>query len=743
MSLTRVSRWAFGLLLPVPWSIAYPAAHAEEEQKTIPTIAPHVKGEKEATPTVVKVIGETGGVLSWTAASPSWTAIIQVEGGEAEVAIQNVTATLYGPDGEGVKDVKCTIGQKQCSSPGKLLPAGRAAIRLNAPLALPGSYQGALTLAFGKNQGHTTTLQITRNLVALPAELTLSEAFAGSVDGLDVAARLRETSGFPLTVDLSAFRLRKKLSGMSVQLAAAPLPVQSARLPALGEVQTTFSIRGFEGAGEYELDVVARTDGWAPVQKSAKLLIRRSGALAVFWILLGIVGSFAYRFIATVVRPAQDQQRQLDEALTRLTAAQRECDSDDDRKVLGALKDAATQLGQSLAKAWHQPWKSTDESAKDLLEKIATLPSWLRMVRKVRALGPNAETAIVAKSMTLRDSLLDGSATAASMKAEIDQLTTQVDQQLGPELGNPLRKLRDATAKQGVVLPELGKAEEAFKNGQFDLARLEFDKARLDYLRWQAKQLLTALPRSTPAGVDEPTWRKTTVALSGLPKEIDRMNDADSAEQWYSAAYNNYLTVLCEGLRNQHGVNRLKLDAAKTLQQAQVVNLNDKLAQVDNALKVASSALAEGNLPVAFQQYSEAAARLNEFADGFKAVGGPMGIGGAAALVVQAVAPMLKTVFDWAAPTALVSPLVEALSRVSDRLGSWYTRRATFFAEAVLGIAAAVFGVLIGWQALQVDGPMWGSALDQIKALLWGLGLHQAAGVTFLGLTGLRTQMAK
>jgi hypothetical protein len=82
--------------------------------------------------------------------------------------------------------------------------------------------------------------------------------------------------------------------------------------------------------------------------------------------------------------------------------------------------------------------------------------------------------------------------------------------------------------------------------------------------------------------------------------------------------------------------------------------------------------------------------------------------------------------------------------------GAWYrartledVRRERKWKEAGATLIGLGVALMVGTQLLWLDDLMWGGPGAWIKAILWGLGLHQVSGVAFDGIEGLIARIAK
>lgn len=270
-----------------------------------------------------------------------------------------------------------------------------------------------------------------------------------------------------------------------------------------------------------------------------------------------------------------------------------------------------------------------------------------------------------------------------------------------------------STIEEWLVAPDAGGTGQAMDTAAAD--------ALTSLLRWRDAMTPMALadlidrmreavePTAPPAGVEPTDWNDLRNQVIAMDGQVD--------EAAYRRLQERFLSLVIRGLRRQIDHWIAQADGSPSPQE---------LETAGREIKLADEALQAGHLDAAHGHYETARIHCGVWKGGQGAL---MGTG-------WRIAPAPGPFHADAVKVATFDQPAVRLPTAKE------TRRTLRRADATVTGVVAVVAVILGLQLLYFNQWTWGTPLDWITALLWGLGLQPVGGTLFGGLAGLRERLA-
>lgn len=722
---------------------------------------------------VLKIVGASdaeGVKLNSHVTDFEHTFVVESTSAKPVAALWVSVSPLSAPDGSQV-EVKCVINQAPCLSAPVAVPAlAPIQVKLNADLTQEGVYTGAITLIYaGKRE--TTKLSVTRSRPLLPAEvLGLGVARASEVGGEpSVWLTVNGTSGREVSLNppVVTSLVLSGPNGSKVQARVDSVKVTDEEgvtftkpwiLRPGKNSRFKLTIGGLDESGEYTGNVRLLAPDMQPVDKPFTILVGSSWLVAALFIGLGVGLGALLRRYATRDRPRILQERRILTLLSEVDAVERE---------LVTLEEAEKNVLQTFRRRLNEQYEevafgtaaSADAVLDDLNQKLTTVRAWVNARRRVSdirpaALGDPFRQRLVRVEQYLLGEQADAQAADAAKEA-LTGIGEDIERALREDLAGRLKGFRAevesfrrsmaegsvVNALREIVGAKIDEAGRALEAGTLREAQQAFNAARGAYARLLADDLESRLKAvaAAPLGFDADSWSRLQTRMSEELAIVRGHEDAESSIAAYQSAFGFYLLTLLTALRRraQQYVTLITQDKGR-MTEAQFNDFSSRLAAASARVDESVRQVNAKKFPAAAAGYDEAAKAVNEVADALRA-GGLMGqaVNQQQAAAAAASQPGFVPEATGEARTPGVLPREPRARTTVEELEARLRRNDIL---ATLGVAVIAVG--LGLQLLWADNAVWGTWRDRLTAVLWGLGLHQASGVAFEGLLGLKDKLS-
>ena len=315
-------------------------------------------------------------------------------------SLQVLVAPLTGPDSAQVETTWTLGGQPASPSSVPLAGLGSLDLEVTGELTVAGTYAGSVTLIYADRR-ETTLLSITRIRPQPAVEIlgvdTVAATTFFSWNSPVVRLTLHETAGEPLSLNppalLSLSRKGRNQEKLQARYSASslvdsegdgknkPLP-----LPAGGTASLKLELSSLDGAGEYTGTVRVSGGDTLPLDQPFTILLKEWWPTPFLIISLGVGVSFLLRLWMTRIQPQLDREirlQNLDEQLERRVHAPRGLETDE-LAVVSGLRGQLDSLYQQLAAGDDH---GTDDTLKDIAQKVGIFPLWVNVRRRVAAIS--------------------------------------------------------------------------------------------------------------------------------------------------------------------------------------------------------------------------------------------------------------------------------------------------------------------------------------------------------------------
>lgn len=715
-----------------------------------------------AKPAPVKLITNAAETdVKLTVASPSLDSVIFVAAsGDQTATVKASPAQLLGA--ATAVDLTCTVNDAPCANPFTIAPKRPVPLRLTATLPKTGTYVGVLDIAGEGTAPLRLTITAVRTDAPFPLQVINVDKAASGSGTVTVRVSLQETSHTPQVMnkpELIVFshadpggKGKQQASGFTAtaldtneQAIATPWEI-----PANAPVTLMMKFEKLCFAGEYSGIVrITSPNTNSYLNVPVTIWIREPGWLAAILIAVGVGISYGLRTYLRSVRPRIAQQRRAMMLLDDLSKVQQELE-----KTYGALAPIETAIVDDLSQRAGDlsngilSGDGTDADATliALRDRLSKISRWVLLRRQIEAL-PEAIRTTLEPELAKVTKYLQFVAEKADADAALAALPTKIEDTQKTEVRDRAKKIRDAVAAskffadakrqdaaKAAVEKELAALEDQLKMSRFDQARAAVLAAEAAYLTSLGEELrvrLTAQAKTPPLGFTETTWDVLTKDVTGaLPAASasaeERIRGVQTAFQKYVAG----LAAALETFARDRVLTLIETDPHLK------PNAAELKASLESALQLVASARAAANALDMEKASNDIAAATAAFV-ALRARAQKLGVmmkaadeaepGAAPPAPAIDFGPLLLRIFGvhGTRDPHLARDRADALLRLSDRLD-------------LLVLFAALAGAIgVGLLMLWANNPTWGSWNDYLIAFLWGLGLHQVAGTTIDGISGV------
>lgn len=748
----------------------------------------------------LRVVGAKEDGFAFQLPTPSFNRSFLIESlNQSETVLRIQVDPFVGPDGAPVV-ASWTIGGAAAQEV-RVAGLESATVSIVAMLPLTGTYSSGLTLIYNQER-QTTRLVVNRtrpvppvmlNAVATtltdlgcPASWYLSRTLLFGLTGLlnclgtgnpSVWLSLTSTSAQtetlepPTLIGLTLQGANGTTSQARFTRIVAQDPSGQMITPTLvlapgATQQMRVTVLGLHGAGEYNGVLQVKGANTQPLERSIQILAREGWWVAVTVIGLGILLSTGIRLLARVVRPRLATQARLRLALRRFEELEQELGGQD-----GSLLDAAEQkLLVKWARAVRAQYdlafwghdQNSDAMIKQVEARISRFSDMVNLRRQIDALQPTCLQPPLRQQLDAIRSALTTAATDAdftSLDAQIGTLQTAVDETPSKWLDSQITMLTGqvtalqvqqadlVTQKQDVVT-QIQQARDELNQNRVESARQTYEQARYLYARLLIDALWHKLDDSTlPAGfADQADWdalRNQGKTDLGAARQ-SLTTDPEQAIRQYERVYATYLSEAILRAKKDAEQKRSEMEAkTATPGSTEEKEKNRQLASLqaaEQALDEAQQQVKAQNLNMASTQYEDARKQL-------EAIGAAQQrgvfLGHPTAKTATSIGPLAAALPGGVPEPAPGATPIRPIARLSLDLPTvQWLNWSVVLVEAVLAAAVFVVAVLLGLNLLWVNSLTWGGWGAYVVAFLWGLGLHQISGQAFVGIMGLREQIA-
>lgn len=649
-------------------------------------------------------------------------------------------------------DVGVTVGGSALdrTNPVITVPAGVGqTLTLTADLPRPGVYEGAIVLHQAGSR-FRTALKVTFGDPPLP---TVAADPVGLVRGRTFDVTLRENGHRPVVLDAPSLVNVKKVLTTQVDESVVPSLVmfrvlgpdgrprdigQAVNLKADSELTFRVTVEGLDEPGSYKADVRFTVGGAQRGITAPITLMRRRSLWAAFGLLvLGVGVADGVRRLVLVTRPRLSTQLVVARWSERLRWVLDGLPRDERAQpdVAAATEAIQRQVAELAARANEGDLPETEvtSATSTYADRLQFLPRWAAAVADATEAGVLADAD--ADVITTRDFVGFGTGTVDDANGALGRLRERARHGLTVSaVADLVGHLTERKAQVPMGLESrLAEAETSARKAQTDLAggkfaeaRQAYDAARELWANGLCEVARDKISVSPPLGSADERWddlRKRTNAALANPV------DPGEVEKLLEPMFVHYGRRVAELIGAEYPKGDLaddKLPADRN----KAPDAQSKKRALDDAVAELWSAVEERDGTESLLRAETAITRLNDLAAVLKPGGTlvSMGMRAASGSEDRDTGPGLeiaggltvageRSVRD--APGRSFTP--PSAKSVRDRL-RWLDLLVTAF--------AALGTVALGLLLIYGDNLAWGSENDMLTLFLWGLGIHQAAGVT-------------
>lgn len=682
----------------------------------------------------LKLVGVTNGSIALTADDRDSSFVLDVVNISAS-EVRHVTVRISQLGGPGGRTVSPNAsfnghpaGTEETIGKGAAFP-----IRIAPDLVAAGDYTGSVSVLLDGVASETAALKITRTTSELPVSLSVKGSFRRRADLFDVrhtdlrvALNAQDTSGRTRDVTVvpqvrrSDASSTEVVTGIKLKLdddtpaCAGKEPDACVHLDALRPTTVRGSLVGVPVPGEYTVTFTFSDQSRTPKTVDAPVFVRRPGWLAALVIFFGVAMSAVVGVLSGVVVKKLRWKRRLSWV------------NEEMKKVNTTDAELVDSLRQRLVALWERTPKGDDVEADvgSLERQVSLVPDYVRICRLADSGGvPYPPSLVAVRGRLLAASLSDVDQKTAVTELETARKIIDASRTVGPsidELEAAVDGWRsDASPAATDVDPIVAKvtaARDAVAKGDGALARQSWE----DGLQLLSIQLAASLRQAVLFNDDwladdegeEAAWTTATTEASTAADAMGGATPATEALRRYLEAANGLVRAKADALARTADRAAQQLDDAKAAAMETVVELGRRARQQAVA----------GNLGEATQLLDKALVAYRTADPGTKAQ----------ASLAGGRLPRLADVRPPApeSSAAVHQPFIPTPRSLARQL---------LLVQAPLWILTLVVATVIGWQALYVGKPAWGTPLDFFAGVLWGLGLSSA---TYAGFGSLLTKVS-
>ncbi|QDV44246.1 hypothetical protein Enr13x_41090 [Stieleria neptunia] len=705
----------------------------------------------------LKVIGLADGAeLQVTAEAPSFQHVLSIQSRNntpiRELIVKSTRVT--GPDGEQ-RDATVEW-MPQTTMPQTAMPiplAGHQLVDVRVTTELPkiGIYKLTLIISYDT---HTLEVPfaITRKKKPLPYEMLSPEAVRTDLALYGPETRVRvtlhELNGLPAksTALPELVSLHQVVTGQKTYQStfgevfwtddAGTSKTHLALSP--GESKSLWLvISGLTAAGEHVGRLQLSLPDGQTVTANVSIIARKHIAIVIVFIVAGIVISQVLKVLGSWALNLEQQEQllRLDSNAERLSLS-----PELSREGRSILEELRSRIRIVLADSQANRGKSYADKINELDRKIRLTPRWAAAAQSARAIRPT-QPSLLDTADQIKQCLRDDNSSAQELdsnEALVDALEREtvtkhreILQQAIAELSSQITRYRELQTlsdesserlrrvSQDVRLAEKTVAEDTSS------AQELYDRARTGYassLILDVRELVRRPPRVLAPEIDGNRWSETgdrlIVPLDQRP--LLARDDPNDALRLVWRVRTNYWS---ESLRAAIATLREKTRPDQEPPPTDLDELKSRLAELEGfAAKLQQLGTEDNISPESLLGFEQQIDRLGHRAHAPRTLNANMEAGVIAEGVAgnRLLAVLTAVGFPGATDTSNI--------HLSD-IDALRTQR--LWNDIWIFVLSGVVAVILGIKLLWVDDLDWGTNGDYLIAVLWGLGLHQVANVSF------------
>lgn len=713
-----------------------------------PSPSPSVTPSPTPTPLVKVVDADAAGLikLAISETNASFQVPLEIEGSDItnlSVRVDDFAAL----NGDRVRPVVKLDG-KPAAGLFNISLNERPIVEITASFPTAGEYKSHLVVFYsGKHKNWNLVVERKKGDLTVQIE-GLETAAATKQCTADALVRftVRETSGqkvtlYPPTLEGLALKesdkVRKQARFKKIDLDGGPTatPAESYVVEPLSSRASAFNIRGIRDPGEYVATLRISGSNGNPVTKEVTVLVKSDWYFAVFWIFLGVLGSYLIRLYTKEERPKLEALRRLGHVEEDLAGVESEVETPAPAPVSDVFKGLAKQL-VSIRRSLEEGTAVNNgaERFTEMEAKIRALPQWLTTGRRMNSVTPPE---LVRSQIIEWEGLGKTSFLTLAAPTEIGASLSKIEGKVGDALlervkdfGKKVEDYKKAHPDRAPEIgsdiePELDKAKENKEPDKWPLLTEHLNKARLLFAKVLARDFVAILDAAAPIGVDAAAWLTLKSELDAKQAAIAQETDPEKVESIYQEMNQTYFRTVISGLeRTTRSLAQTPKDAAEPA----------KFEAATRALNSANGALVKGDWEAAKKEYQAAVGILNTVLAARAQAGAGAQNSSAAERAAQ---------FGDMIPPGLTIGSVQSLTSVAERPSAESINNKIVLYDRLLDLVLLLVTCATGLYLLWANDPVWGGWKSSLTALLWGLGLHQVAGSTLSGLPAITKKLTE
>jgi hypothetical protein len=501
-------------------------------------------------------------------------------------------------------------------------------------------------------------------------------------------------------------------------------------------------LSGVRHTGQYSGSVRIALDDGQALSQPVELYVKQSWWVLAFWLGLGVGASAGLRYWFAKNRPDLIRREHLLRMREQVEALAADASENEVLEIKDALRRSIDDALGKLRAEWTEvdaEWESKMSAwLKTLPACIALYEEWLLIRRPGAPPAPSQaiddatrllrRAAIIASVLTLEE-------IEAAHKALIAARPVESGQQRMERLEQQLQALEqmpgaDSAGQRGPVYEAAHKRLTSARDALRDPARQAeaqrmVEEADQAWTRVRVAELQAALQQDAIHDGRAGEWKQLRERADTLGRAMDDKLAPPDAQAQLRALMRAFLVEVVTQVGQRVDVWSQASETAPAARKAEIRSAIEKVKDRRSALQVE---LDRGDLDRAEAAYKELATVYETLRQSTTTMG-TQEVG----LRVMATVPAGPEIREQ--PHRPGEPLERETSADVRRERSWKT-------FAVLGLGFGI-ALIVGTRTLWLDNLTWGGAGSWIEAILWGLGIHQIAGVGFDGIEGQLKKVVK
>lgn len=636
-------------------------------------------------------------------------------------------------------------------------------LKLDARIPLLDDYQGYLKFHFDGHPVQVKAFKVTRSEAELPLQVysyrthssfgdqhvifTAESKIPGSLSGVTPSlvslspVASAAASGTSVTPADAASAVKRNASYDKVTFSQVPATTDGKlSIGGRGPFEFEMVIPGLSDAGLYIGQVAFTSDTYKRETLSFLLAVRWGWWWALGLALLGATIAAITQYLSSDQRPRLAIRQLAAQLLWQCDAMRKQFSFDaTEQSVLQAIEGRilaiqadAQQKGTPDA-GWLQTSQTKLQAEADKLNGFAAWVTARRQYASTQTLDPTTKLSLAQSLATAQTALQSNDPLDPTAKALLNGLSTNIVSAQHDAFGTPLNDLlaqiQAERTKVDLASPAYGRFSDALLSAQqadaalrlnhFDEFTAAFDAAGTRFAQAQGIALRAQLPPNAESTALV-TWAPVLQALT----KLEAATSSSQAQSVYKDAYDQFI-----------GAQAVKVAAdveadgpiAQSASAAGLLAVTRQLQDVRDAM----ASLGGPAAVFSTQALSHVMNLRRIVLDSVVAGGASPDVSAAHSLPSDVVVPTLTPVAKVLHVPALQTGVHDDLSglEIRSKLTNWLI---TGSAVAVAGVVAVAY--------LWLPNPVWGTPVDFISALFWGLGVHSLSTATF---SSVLTQFGK